>query len=120
MRQGLPSICKRIVTVDNHEAKLTPKEYDLLRILVTHAGKVITHQHLLREVGARLAARNALSACTSGNSARSSNLIRPSPVTSSPSQEWAIVCGWRTRGICDVQPGWVIHREIGAGTPQGV
>ena len=38
------------MTVDNHEAKLTPKEYDLLRVLVTHAGKVITHQHLLREV----------------------------------------------------------------------
>jgi two-component system, OmpR family, KDP operon response regulator KdpE len=41
---------KRVVTVDSHEVKLTPKEYDLLRILVTHAGKVITHQHLLREV----------------------------------------------------------------------
>ena len=41
---------KRVVTVDSHEVKLTPKEYDLLRVLVTHAGKVITHQHLLREV----------------------------------------------------------------------
>jgi hypothetical protein len=30
--------------------KLTPREYDLLRILITYAGKVITHQHLLREV----------------------------------------------------------------------
>jgi two-component system, OmpR family, KDP operon response regulator KdpE len=43
-------LAKRVVTVDNHEVKLTPKEYDLLRVLVTHAGKVITHQHLLREV----------------------------------------------------------------------
>jgi two-component system, OmpR family, KDP operon response regulator KdpE len=41
---------KRLVTIDSHEVKLTPKEYDLLRVLVTHAGKVITHQHLLREV----------------------------------------------------------------------
>jgi two-component system KDP operon response regulator KdpE len=41
---------KRLVTVDSHEVKLTPKEYDVLRVLVTHAGKVITHQHLLREV----------------------------------------------------------------------
>jgi two-component system, OmpR family, KDP operon response regulator KdpE len=41
---------KRLVTIDGHEVKLTPKEYDLLRVLVTHAGKVITHQHLLREV----------------------------------------------------------------------
>ena len=43
-------LAKRVVTVDGHEVKLTPKEYDLLRVLVTHAGKVITHQHLLREV----------------------------------------------------------------------
>jgi two-component system KDP operon response regulator KdpE len=41
---------KRLVTVDGREVKLTPKEYDLLRVLVTHAGKVITHQQLLREV----------------------------------------------------------------------
>jgi two-component system KDP operon response regulator KdpE len=43
-------LVRRIVTVDGREVKLTPKEYDLLRVLVTHAGKVITHQHLLREV----------------------------------------------------------------------
>jgi two-component system, OmpR family, KDP operon response regulator KdpE len=43
-------LTRRIVTVDGREVKLTPKEYDLLRVLVTHAGKVITHQHLLREV----------------------------------------------------------------------
>ena len=36
--------------VESREVKLTPKEYDLLRVLVTHAGKVITHQQLLREV----------------------------------------------------------------------
>jgi two-component system, OmpR family, KDP operon response regulator KdpE len=43
-------LVRRVVTVEGREVKLTPKEYDLLRILVTHAGKVITHQHLLREV----------------------------------------------------------------------
>jgi two-component system KDP operon response regulator KdpE len=43
-------LVRRIVTVDGREVKLTPKEYDLLRVLVNHAGKVITHQHLLREV----------------------------------------------------------------------
>jgi two-component system KDP operon response regulator KdpE len=41
---------RRVVTVESHEVRLTPKEYDLLRLLVTHAGKVITHQHLLRAV----------------------------------------------------------------------
>jgi len=41
---------RRLVTITGQEVKLTPKEYDLLRILVTHAGKVITHRQLLREV----------------------------------------------------------------------
>jgi two-component system, OmpR family, KDP operon response regulator KdpE len=38
------------VTVRDQEIKLSPKEYDLLRVLVQHAGKVLTHQYLLREV----------------------------------------------------------------------
>jgi two-component system KDP operon response regulator KdpE len=41
---------RRMVTIDGREVKLTPKEYDLLRLLVTHAGKVLTHPFLLREV----------------------------------------------------------------------
>ena len=40
----------RMVTVGGREIQLTPKEYDLLRALVLHAGKVLTHRHLLREV----------------------------------------------------------------------
>ena len=43
-------LVRRVVLVDDCEVKLTPKEYDLLRVLVIHAGKVVTHQHLLREV----------------------------------------------------------------------
>ena len=30
--------------------KLSPKEYDLLRVLIQHAGKVLTHRFLLREL----------------------------------------------------------------------
>ena len=30
--------------------KLSPKEYDLLRLLVQHAGKVLTHRFLLKEL----------------------------------------------------------------------
>jgi two-component system KDP operon response regulator KdpE len=30
--------------------QLTPTEYDLLRALVVHAGKVLTHRQLLRQV----------------------------------------------------------------------
>ena len=43
-------LVRRIVKVGGREVKLSPKEYDILRILVQHAGKVITHQHLLRQV----------------------------------------------------------------------
>jgi two-component system KDP operon response regulator KdpE len=41
---------KRLVTVAGREVQLTPTEYDLLKMLVTHAGKVLTHNQLLREV----------------------------------------------------------------------
>jgi two-component system, OmpR family, KDP operon response regulator KdpE len=43
-------LVRRIVTVAGHEVKLTPREYDLLRLLVAHAGKVLTHRFILREV----------------------------------------------------------------------
>ncbi len=41
---------KRLVTVGGAERKLTPTEYALLRLLVRHAGKVLTHRQILREV----------------------------------------------------------------------
>jgi two-component system KDP operon response regulator KdpE len=43
-------LVRRIVTVRGHEVKLTPREYDILRALVAHAGKVLTHKFLLKEV----------------------------------------------------------------------
>lgn len=43
-------LVRRIVTVAGREIKLSAKEYDLLRILIMHAGKVLTHGFLLREV----------------------------------------------------------------------
>jgi two-component system KDP operon response regulator KdpE len=46
-------LARRLVTVAGREVSLTPTEYDLLRVLVTHAGKVLTHQQLLRQVWGR-------------------------------------------------------------------
>jgi two-component system KDP operon response regulator KdpE len=43
-------VVRRLVTVRGHEVKLTPREYDLLRLLVSHAGKVLTHKLIMREV----------------------------------------------------------------------
>ena len=43
-------LVRRVVTVRGAEVKLTPREYDLLRLLVAHAGKVLTHKFILKEV----------------------------------------------------------------------
>jgi two-component system, OmpR family, KDP operon response regulator KdpE len=43
-------LVRRIVKVGDRDVKLSPKEYDLLRVLVQHAGKVLTHKFLLGEL----------------------------------------------------------------------
>ncbi|RUW98525.1 response regulator transcription factor [Mesorhizobium sp. M8A.F.Ca.ET.023.01.1.1] len=43
-------LVKRIVKVEDREVKLSPKEYDILRILVQHAGKVLTHHFILKQI----------------------------------------------------------------------
>lgn len=58
--QGVPSIFRlehlsvdllhRIVASDGARIELSPKEYEILSLLVTHAGKVLTHGLILRTV----------------------------------------------------------------------
>jgi two-component system, OmpR family, KDP operon response regulator KdpE len=43
-------LVRRIVKVADKEVRLSPKEYELLRVLVQHAGKVLTHKFLLGEL----------------------------------------------------------------------
>lgn len=43
-------LANRHVMVEGQEVHLTPKEYELLRLLATHPGKVMTHRTLLTEV----------------------------------------------------------------------
>jgi two-component system, OmpR family, KDP operon response regulator KdpE len=43
-------LVRRIVKIGDREVKLSPKEYDLLRVLAQHAGKVLTHKFLLHEL----------------------------------------------------------------------
>jgi two-component system, OmpR family, KDP operon response regulator KdpE len=43
-------LVRRIVKIGDNEVKLSPKEYDLLRVLAQHAGKVLTHKFLLHEL----------------------------------------------------------------------
>jgi two-component system, OmpR family, KDP operon response regulator KdpE len=48
--QLVVDLATRRVTVKGCEVKLTVTEYNLLRLLVRHAGRVLTHRHILREV----------------------------------------------------------------------
>lgn len=43
-------LVRRIVKLGERDVKLSPKEYELLRVLVQHAGKVLTHRFLLKEL----------------------------------------------------------------------
>ncbi len=43
-------LAQRMVRVSGADVQLTPTEYDLLKALVLHAGKVLTHRQLMREV----------------------------------------------------------------------
>jgi two-component system KDP operon response regulator KdpE len=46
----LIDLADRHVTMDGKEVSLTATEYNLLRLLVRHSGKVLTHRFILREV----------------------------------------------------------------------
>jgi two-component system KDP operon response regulator KdpE len=43
-------LSRRLVTVAEKEISLTPIEYDILRLLMQNAGRVLTHRQLLRQV----------------------------------------------------------------------
>jgi two-component system KDP operon response regulator KdpE len=43
-------LAARIIMINGARVSLTPKEYRLLQILAQHAGNVVTHQYLLKEV----------------------------------------------------------------------
>ena len=43
-------LVRRVVKFGGEELKLSPKEYELLRIMVQHAGKVLTHKFLLNRL----------------------------------------------------------------------
>ena len=43
-------LVRRIVTVRDNEVKLSPREYEVFRLMVAHAGKVLTHRFMLEEI----------------------------------------------------------------------
>jgi two-component system KDP operon response regulator KdpE len=46
----LVDLVQRKVTVQGQEISLTPTEYDLLKVFITHRGKILTRQMLLKEL----------------------------------------------------------------------
>ena len=76
-------LVRRIVRLRGEEVSLTPRESDVLRVMVQHAGKVLTHQFLIRQVwggGVDVQTRGVLCA----RSDRRSTPIPSSTGTSSP------------------------------------
>ena len=65
-------LVRRIVKMHDKDVKLSPKEYDLLRVLVQHAGRVLTHKFLLSELWDDPPTRN-ICASMCGSCARRSN-----------------------------------------------
>lgn len=43
-------LVRRLVSIGDRDVKLSPKEYDLLRLLVQNAGKVLTHRYLMQHL----------------------------------------------------------------------
>lgn len=43
-------LTRRLVTVNGEPVRLTPTEYALLRLMIQHAGKVLTHRQILRDI----------------------------------------------------------------------
>jgi two-component system KDP operon response regulator KdpE len=50
MGKLLVDITKHQLTVDGNQVDLTPTEYDILKLLILNAGKIVTHKQILREV----------------------------------------------------------------------
>ncbi|MCX5692315.1 MAG: response regulator transcription factor [Candidatus Omnitrophica bacterium] len=50
MGKLLVDITKHQLTADGNQVDLTPTEYDILKLLILNAGKIVTHKQILREV----------------------------------------------------------------------
>jgi two-component system KDP operon response regulator KdpE len=77
-------LASRHVTRGGEPVKLSPKEFELLRHLVAHAGKVLTHRQLLRDVWGPAQAEEVQYTCVSSSAGcgKSSKPIRPGRPTS--------------------------------------
>jgi two-component system, OmpR family, KDP operon response regulator KdpE len=78
---------KREVKVDDRLITLTPTEYNILKILITHAGKVLTHHQLIKDVwGGNYEADSHLLRVNVSNLRRKieSNTLKPQYIITEP------------------------------------
>ena len=93
---------RHTVTVNGNEVHLSPTEYELLRILATQAGKVLTHNQLLRQVwGAGYEGNHTCCASPWAICATSWRSTRRAHAGSSPSRGSATGCGTGLEGTPD-------------------
>jgi two-component system KDP operon response regulator KdpE len=59
LRHVTVDLAKHVVTANGEEVHLTPTEFELLAVLATNAGKVMTHRTLLEKVWGGYAAENS-------------------------------------------------------------
>jgi two-component system, OmpR family, KDP operon response regulator KdpE len=86
------------VTKNGASLKLTPKEFDLLALLMRNAGRVMTHGRSSPPSGDRHMPRTCnICACSSASCAASSKTIKPIRVSSRPSPASDIGSRWRSR-----------------------
>jgi two-component system KDP operon response regulator KdpE len=93
-------LARRLITVSGNEVQLTPNEYELLRVLVTHAGKVLTHHFLLREVwGAEYGEEFHMLHVNISNLRRKiePDTARPRFIITEPGVGYRLTTDWRTQ-----------------------
>ena len=89
-------VARRVVTIAGREVRQTPTKYDILRVLVSHAGRALTHDQVLREVWGACYEREAhMLRVNISNLSRKieSNPSRPREVVTEP----GLAIGWWPR-----------------------
>lgn len=87
-------LTKRHVSAHGVEVQLTPTEYDLLRLLITHAGKVLTHSQILKQIwGAAYQEQSQVLRVTISNLRKKieQNPSRPKQITTEPGVGYRLI-----------------------------
>ena len=79
-------LVRRIVRIRGEEVKLSPKEYEILRLLIQHAGRVLTHRFILKEVWGEVGGYPVFAGLYPLASPKDRRRLRPAPLY--PNGDW--------------------------------